>query len=70
MKTKRPVHFVPVRVRVAEETVGAPNGGDLVRDGDPRSGVEVVLSRDRVIRVHRAFDAETLLRVVALFERR
>lgn len=70
VKRKRPVDFVPVRVRVAEEMIEAPNGVVRVRGGDPRSGVEMVLSRDRVIRVHPGFDEETLLRVVALFERR
>lgn len=70
LRKRRRADFVPVRVRVAEETIEAPNVGALARDGDPRTGVELVLSRDRVIRVHAGFDEETLLRVVALFERR
>jgi hypothetical protein len=69
-RTKRSVDFVPVRVRVVGERVEAANDGALARDGGPRAGVEVVLSRDRIIRVHPGFDEETLLRVVALFERR
>lgn len=52
--------FVPVRV-VAEGIATAPV---------PTSGLELVLSRGRVLRIGPAFDEPTLRRLLALFEER
>ncbi len=60
------VDFVPVRVRGAEATtIAVPTPS--ARSG---SGVELVLPGDRVVRVHRDFDEQTLLRLVAVLEKR
>lgn len=62
------IDFLPVRVGSAVAPPPVLQAAMSVTTS--RSGVELVLAHDRVVRVERGFDEETFLRIVSVLERR